>query len=175
MKLPALVFTSCQPPTFSNTIGLSNHPSYNSCQPAFSKTRVTHLPQRRKMPFTTQDNQLTLDAGLAHLKAVYMPARNCSHRTRKEYESHLTDLITFLSTATSPAWRMVTASPVLSSHKANHRDGLWLTLRCLNTFPHGSCSYCLLAAGMTQHRCRPRTLSQPELGAPFGKRLCFLV
>lgn len=59
------------------------------------------------MPFTTQDNLLTLDAGLAHFKAVYMPARNYSKRTREEYESDLTDLISFLSTRNLTAWQVV--------------------------------------------------------------------
>jgi hypothetical protein len=49
------------------------------------------------MPFTQQDNLLTLDAGLAHFKAVYMPARNYSKRTREEYEGELTDLLSFLT------------------------------------------------------------------------------
>jgi hypothetical protein len=49
------------------------------------------------MPFTQQDNVLTLYAGLAHFKAVYMPARNYSKRTREEYESDLSDLISFLT------------------------------------------------------------------------------
>ena len=59
------------------------------------------------MPFTQQDNLLTLDAGLGHFKAVYMPARNCSNRTREEYESDLTDLISFLAVRVIASWRVV--------------------------------------------------------------------
>ena len=59
------------------------------------------------MPFTTQDNLLTLDAGLAHFKAVYMPARNYSKRTREEYESDLSDLISFLTLRNLTAWQVV--------------------------------------------------------------------
>ncbi len=59
------------------------------------------------MPFTTQDNQLTLGAGLAHFKSVYMPARNYSKRTREEYESDLSDLISFLTLRNLAAWQVV--------------------------------------------------------------------
>ncbi len=41
------------------------------------------------MLFVTEDNLLTLDAGPAYSKAIYMPARNYSHRIREEYESDL--------------------------------------------------------------------------------------
>jgi len=44
---------------------------------------------------------------LAHFKAVYMPARNYSNRTREEYESDLTDLISFLSTRNLATWQVV--------------------------------------------------------------------
>ena len=37
------------------------------------------------MPLAQHDNLLTLDSDLEHSKAVYMPARNYSKRTRKEY------------------------------------------------------------------------------------------
>jgi len=43
------------------------------------------------MPLATEDNLHTLDAGLTHLKAVSMPARNYSTRTREEYVSDLSD------------------------------------------------------------------------------------
>jgi site-specific recombinase XerD len=56
------------------------------------------------MPFTTQDNLLTLDAGLAHFKAVYMPARNYSSRTREEYETDIADLTRFLTTHGIKSW-----------------------------------------------------------------------
>ena len=59
------------------------------------------------MPFTTQDNLLTLGPGLAHFKAVYMPARNYSRRTREEYESDLSDLISFLTARNLTAWPVV--------------------------------------------------------------------
>ena len=59
------------------------------------------------MPFTTQDTLLTLDVGLAHFKAVYMPARNYSRRTREEYESDLSDLISFLTLRNLTAWPVV--------------------------------------------------------------------
>ncbi len=59
------------------------------------------------MPLAIEDNLLTLDAGLAHFKAVYMPARNYSNRTREEYESDLSDLISFLSSRNLTAWQAV--------------------------------------------------------------------
>ncbi len=59
------------------------------------------------MPLATEDNLLTLDAGLAHFKAVYMPARNYSRRTREEYESDLSDLISFLSARNLTTWQVV--------------------------------------------------------------------
>jgi hypothetical protein len=40
----------------------------------------------------TNNNPLTLEAGLCDFKAVYMPARNYSKRTREEYESDLISL-----------------------------------------------------------------------------------
>ncbi len=42
------------------------------------------------MPLATEETLLTLEDGLAHFKAVYMPTRNYSHRTREEYEGDLT-------------------------------------------------------------------------------------
>ena len=59
------------------------------------------------MPLATEENLLTLDAGLAHFKAVYMPARNYSRRTREEYESDLSDLISFLTARNLTAWPVV--------------------------------------------------------------------
>lgn len=59
------------------------------------------------MPLATQDNLLTLDAGLTHFRAVYMPARNYSKRTREEYESDLSDLISFLTARNIGSWQVV--------------------------------------------------------------------
>ena len=55
----------------------------------------------------TNDTPLTLEAGLDNFKAVYMPARNYSKRTREEYESDLSDLISFLTARNLTAWQVV--------------------------------------------------------------------
>ena len=79
------------------------------------------------MPFTTQDNLLTLDAGLAHFKAVYMPARNYSKRTREEYESDLSDLISFLTLRNLTVWQVVGLRD-LQSYLADLTAVAWLEL-----------------------------------------------
>lgn len=59
------------------------------------------------MPLITQDNLLTLADGLAHFKAVYMPARNYSDRTREEYAGDIVGLISFLTSRKLTAWQMI--------------------------------------------------------------------
>ncbi len=44
------------------------------------------------MPVATEEDPLTLHVGLAQSRAIYMPARNYSKRTREEYESDLSTL-----------------------------------------------------------------------------------
>jgi hypothetical protein len=59
------------------------------------------------MPLATENTLRTLDAGLTHFRAVYMSARNYSMRTREEYESDLSDLISFLIVRNLAPWRCV--------------------------------------------------------------------
>lgn len=56
------------------------------------------------MPITYQDNLPTLDAGLAHFKAVYMPARNLQQASALAMNTRATSptLYPSLHRATSP-------------------------------------------------------------------------
>jgi integrase/recombinase XerD len=54
-----------------------------------------------------KNKPLTLAEGLADFKAVYMPARNYSNRTREEYQSDLTDLVRFLISKGVGNWLVV--------------------------------------------------------------------
>jgi site-specific recombinase XerD len=55
----------------------------------------------------TNNNSFTLGSGLDDFKAVYMPARNYSNRTREEYESDIADLTRFLITHGIKSWLVV--------------------------------------------------------------------
>lgn len=56
---------------------------------------------------TTNTTPLTLEAGIGDFKAVYMPARNYSSRTREEYDSDLSDLARFLTSRGIQTWQVV--------------------------------------------------------------------
>ena len=106
------------------------------------------------MPFTTQDNLLTLDAGLAHFKTVYMPAGNYSRRTREEYESDLSDLISFLTLRNLTTWQVVGLRDLQSYLADLDRRGLAPASRNRKTY-----SIRTFSPFLTQSRYLHRTIA----------------
>ena len=90
------------------------------------------------MPLAQPDNLLTLDAGLTHFRAVYMPARNYSKRTREEYESDLSDLISFLTTRNLTAWPVVGLRDLQSYMADLDRRGLAPAFRNRKSYTIGA-------------------------------------
>lgn len=50
---------------------------------------------------------LTLEAGLAQFSSMFLPSRNYSERTRREYHDDIADLVRFLASTGKTTWRSV--------------------------------------------------------------------
>jgi site-specific recombinase XerD len=98
-----------------------------------------------------ETNLLTLQTALDEFRAIYMPARNYSTRTREEYQSDMKDLAGFLEGRHISTWQAVSLRDLQSFMAELDRRGLEPSSRNRKTYTIKTFFAYLHQAGHTRH------------------------